>query len=77
MKDGPDFEKNKSRILDKIEFTDSNFITTSPDVLNFLPEKKLALFMPNPTDSSFEILNNYDNNNCSMDVFFCFKSWST
>ena len=70
MIDGPDFEKNKSRILDKIEFTDSNFITTSPDVLNFLPKKKLSFFMPNPTDSSFEILNNYENNNCSMDVFF-------
>jgi len=67
---GPDFEKNKLRILDKIEFTDANFITTSPDVLNFLPRNKLSLFMPNPTDSSFEVLNNYKNNHCSMDVFF-------
>ena len=67
---GPDFEKNKSRILNKIELTDANFITTSPDVLGFLPKKKLNLFIPNPTDSSFEILNNFDNNYCSMDVFF-------
>ena len=67
---GPDFEKNKSRILDKIDFTDANFITTSPDVLDFLPKNKLSLFMPNPTDSSFEVLNNYQNNHCSMDVFF-------
>jgi len=70
MKNGPDYEKNKSRILDKIAYTDANFITTSPDVLNFLPKKKLCLFMPNPTDPSFEVLNNYENNHCSMDVFF-------
>ena len=70
IKNGPDFEKNKSRILDKIEYTDTNFITTSPDVLNFLPKNKLSLFMPNPTDPSFEVLNNYENNQCSMDVFF-------
>ena len=70
IKGGPDYQKNKSRILDKIEFTDSNFITTSPDVLDFLPKKKLCLFMPNPTDSSFEVLSNYENNHCSMDVFF-------
>jgi len=70
IKDGPDYAKNKSRILDKIQFTDANFITTSPDVLNFLPQKKKCLFMPNPTDPSFEVLNNYENNQCSMDVFF-------
>jgi Glycosyl transferases group 1. len=35
---GPDFIKNKKRILDKSQFLDANFITTSPDVLNFLPK---------------------------------------
>lgn len=70
IKNGPDYLKNKSRILDKMEFTDANFITTSPDALNFLPKKKKCLFMPNPTDPSFEVLNNYENNHCSMDVFF-------
>ena len=70
IEDGPDFNKNKSRMLDKIEYTDANFLTTSPDVLNFLPKKKLCLFMPNPTDPSFEVLNNYANDYCSMDVFF-------
>ena len=69
-KNGPDFEKNKARILDKIELTDANFVTTSPDVLNFLPKNKTSLFMPNPSDESFEVLNNYENNQCSMDVFF-------
>ena len=70
MKNGPDFEKNKSRLMDKIQLTDSNFITTSPDVLKFLPENKMSYFIPNPTDASFEVLNNFNNNNCSMDVFF-------
>ena len=36
-KNGPDYERNKLRILDKIEATDANFITTDPRVLNFLP----------------------------------------
>ena len=70
IKNGPDYEKNKSRILDKIKFTDTNFLTTSPDVLDFLPKNKPCLFIPNPSDPSFEVLNNYENNQCSMDVFF-------
>jgi glycosyltransferase involved in cell wall biosynthesis len=70
VKAGPDYIKNKSRILDKIEFTDANFVTTSPDVLKFLPKERKCLFMPNPTDPSFEVLNNYENSHCSMDVFF-------
>ena len=70
IKNGPDYEKNKTRVLNKINYTDANFITTSPDVLNFLPNKKMCLFMPNPTDPSFEVLNNFNNDYCSMDVFF-------
>ena len=70
IKNGPDYEKNKLRILDKIKFTDTNFLTTSPDVLDFLPKNKPCLFIPNPSDPSFEVLNNYKNNQCSMDVFF-------
>ena len=69
-KKGPDYERNKKRILDKSEFITSNFITTSPDVLDFLPKDKLCLFMPNPSDTSFEVLDNFNNNQCSMDVFF-------
>ena len=66
---GPDFVKNKKRILDKSQFLDSNFITTSPDVLNFLPKSVDNFFIPNPTDPSIETLNNF-NKNCSNDVFF-------
>jgi len=66
---GPDFNKNKKRILDKSKFLDTNFITTSPDVLNFLPKNVNNFFIPNPTDPSIETLNNYKKN-CSNDVFF-------
>ena len=66
---GPDFVKNKKRILDKSQFLDANFITTSPDVLNFLPKNTDNFFIPNPTDPSIETLNNF-NKNCSNDVFF-------
>ena len=67
-KNGPDFKKNKKRILDKSEFIDSNFLTTSPDVLNFLSKKTKNYFIPNPADFSFETLNNF-NHECSNDVF--------
>ncbi len=68
-KNGPDFERNKSRILDKSDYMEANFLTTSPDVLNFLSKKTRNYFIPNPSDSSFETLKNY-NKNCNMDVFF-------
>jgi len=68
-RNGPDFERNKRRILDKSEFIDANFITTSPDKLNFLPKNVKNYFMPNPVDSSFETLNNFKKN-CNVDVFF-------
>ncbi len=68
-KNGPDFKKNKKRILDKSEFIDANFLTTSPDVLSFLSKKTKNYFIPNPADFSFETLNNF-NHDCSNDVFF-------
>ena len=68
-KNGPDFDKNKNRILDKLEFIDASFLTTSPRVLNFLNKKDNFYFIPNPTDPSFETLNNFENY-CEMDVFY-------
>ena len=67
--DGPDYERNKKRILDKSEYIDANFITTSPEVLKFLPRNISNYFIPNPVDTSFETLNNF-NNPCNIDVFF-------
>ena len=34
-KKGPDYSRNKSRILDKMNVVDSTFLTTSPDVSIF------------------------------------------
>ena len=68
-KKGPDYERNKSRILDKIDVMDSTFMTTSPSALNFLSNKHNNFFIPNPSDHSFETLNNYSKS-CSVDVFF-------
>ena len=66
---GPDYERNKKRILDKINQVEANFITTSPEALNFLPAKSNNYFIPNPADPSIETLNNSEKN-CNMDVFF-------
>ena len=55
--------------MDKIEHIDANFLTTSPDMIKFLPKNKLSLFIPNPCDHSFETLNNYEKD-CEYDVFF-------
>ena len=68
-KKGPDYNRNKDRILDKIRLMDASFITTSPEVLDFLPKDSNNYFIPNPSDHSFETLNNYSKS-CSVDVFF-------
>ncbi len=68
-KNGPDFNRNKNRILDKIELMDATFLTTSPTVLKFLPKNNKNFFIPNPSDESFETLNNYERS-CNVDVFF-------
>ena len=67
-KRGPDYSQNKRRILDKLEHVDANFITTSPQALSFLSSKKRNFFIPNPSDPSFETLNNFEKN-CNTDVF--------
>jgi len=66
---GPDFNRNKDRILDKIDVMDGTFLTTCPSVLNFLPKDKKSFYIPNPSDNSFETLNNF-NKSCNVDVFF-------
>ena len=48
---------------------DGTFLTTSPSALNFLPSNKKNFYIPNPSDHSFETLNNF-NKSCSVDVFF-------
>jgi glycosyltransferase involved in cell wall biosynthesis len=67
-KKGPDFERNRDRILNKINSVDATFLTTSPSALNFIPKDK-CFYIPNPADKSFETLNNF-HKSCSVDVFF-------
>ena len=68
-KNGPDYERNKERIMNKIEFMDASFLTTCPTALNFIPQNKNIHYIPNPADHSFETLNNF-NKFCNVDVFF-------
>jgi len=66
-KNGPDYLKNNKRILSKSPFMDATFLTTSPSVLS--SKINNAYFIPNPSDQSFEVLKNYEND-CENDVFF-------
>ena len=48
---------------------DASFCTTDPNSLNF--NKKYNIhFLPNPVDTSFEVLKNYNNKYFNNDVFF-------
>ncbi len=64
---GPDYEKNKFRILDKNLICDTTFVTTSPDALNF--KLKNSFYMPNPCDVSLDYLKNF-NKTSDFDVFY-------
>ena len=64
-----EWEKNKSRFLDKMNLMDCNFCTTSPDVMSF-PKKNKIFFIPNPSDISFETLKCYENKHPIYDLFF-------
>ncbi len=60
---------NKSRFLDKIDLMDASFCTTDPKSLK-LNKRHNVFYMPNPVDSSFETLENYNNKYFNKDVFF-------
>ena len=64
---GPDFDKNKNRLLKNVKFIDANFLTTDPNSLKF--KIKNSYFIPNPADKSFETLENYKHD-CENDLFF-------
>ena len=66
-KNTPDNIKNKDRLLSKSSYVDSSFLTTDPKVLNF--NSPNTFFIPNPSDQSFEILNNYEKDT-EYDLFF-------
>ena len=58
IKKGPDYEKNKKRFFLKYQFCDANFITTSPESVNFVDNNK-TFFIPNPLDPSIDIYKNH------------------
>ena len=64
---GPDYEKNRSRILDKINSIDASFITTDPNSLDFKINN--SFYIPNPCDSSLDNLQNF-NENTIFDIFY-------
>ncbi len=64
---GPDYLKNKSRILDKSNICDASFITTSPDALDF--KIKNSFYIPNPCDKSLDSLENYKHSQ-DYDLFY-------
>ncbi len=66
-KSGPDYIKNKKRFIEKDHNMNCSFITTSPDILDFKTNN--SYFIPNPSDKSFEILNNHTKNP-NNDLFF-------
>ncbi len=66
-KKGPDYLKNKMRILDKHSICDTNFITTSPDALDFKIHN--SFYMPNPCDHSLDYLTNFKNTQ-DYDIFY-------
>ena len=66
-KKGPDHLKNNKRILNKVKYMDATFLTSSPSVLSTKIDN--SYFIPNPSDSSFETLKNYERD-CQNDVFF-------
>ena len=64
---GPDYAKNRKRILHKSKLINCTFVTTHPSAINF--KLKNPYFLPNPCDESFETLKNYKNH-CDKDIFF-------
>ena len=66
-KKGPDYEKNKERLLDKNSICDTTFVTTSPDAIDF--KIKNPYYMPNPCDKSLDYLTNF-NNTHDFDLFY-------
>ena len=66
-KKGPDYLKNKSRILDKSKVVSASFVTTDPNSLDFKIEN--SFYMPNPCDKSLDYLENFKKKH-DYDIFY-------
>jgi hypothetical protein len=69
-KKGPDYNKNKERLLDKFPILDATFVTTHPDEIDFIKNKNKIFFIPNPVDKSIDNLSISKNKTHQYDVFF-------
>ncbi len=67
---GPDYVENTKKVLDKLDFIDNTFITTSPDVLEFDKGNSRFHYMPIPVDESVERLKVFEINDPIYDLFF-------
>jgi len=67
---GPDYIENTSKVLEKLDFIDNSFITTSPDDLDFSVNDSKFHYMPIPVDNSVERLKVFDTSNPVYDLFF-------
>jgi glycosyltransferase involved in cell wall biosynthesis len=67
IKKGPDYLNNKKRILKLENHIDSTFLTSDPKALNF--KIKNSFFIPNPSDISFEMIDNSQKKQ-NKDLFF-------
>ena len=68
----PNFEqhkRHKSRFFLKYQYCDTNFITSSPEVLDFIDKDK-TFFIPNVCDKSIDVLENYKFSDLEYDIFF-------
>ena len=74
IKKGPDYFNNKKRILKLEKYIDTTFLTSDPKALNF--KIKNSFFIPNPSDVSFEMIDNSQKKQ-NKDLFFCNESWCT
>jgi len=63
------WSKNLIRFKDKMALMDANFCTTDPKTLK-MAKKNPIYYMPNPVDTSFETLKNFEKKTLNSDVFF-------
>ena len=67
---GPDYNENTRKVLDKLDFIDNTFVTTSPDVLDFDLNGSNFHYMPIPVDDSVERLKVFEMSEPIYDLFF-------
>ena len=67
---GPDYNENSQKVIDKLDYIDNSFVTTSPDVLDFDLNGSNFHYMPIPVDDSVERLKVFEIDNTIFDVFF-------